>query len=194
MTAGEKKARQRSAAVAARRAADPAARKVWDHAIARRVLDLPEFRRARVILSYCAMAGEADPAEIDRAARALGKVVAYPRCCGEGVMIAAVPEAEDALERSPLGMMEPAPGRYSAVPPEALDLVLAPCAAFDSRCVRIGMGGGYYDRYLPLCTGVRVAALAYEVQRVPRAEREAHDVPVDAVVSDRALYRAEEQA
>ncbi len=193
MTAGEKKERQRSAAVAARRAADPAARRGWDHAIARRVLELPEFRRARVILSYCAMGSEADPAEIDRAARALGKVVAYPRCCGEGVMIAAVPEAEDALERSALGMMEPAPGRFSTVPPESLDLVLAPCTAFDSRCIRVGMGGGYYDRYLPRCTGARVVALAYDVQRVPRAEREDHDVPMDAVASDRALYRAAEK-
>ena len=193
MTAGEKKERQRSAAVAARRAADPAARRGWDHAIARRVLELPEFRRARVILSYCAMGSEADPAEIDRAARALGKVVAYPRCCGEGVMIAAVPEGEDALERSALGMMEPAPGRFSTVPPESLDLVLAPCTAFDSRCIRVGMGGGYYDRYLPRCTGARVVALAYDVQRVSRAEREDHDVPMDAVISDRALYRAAEK-
>ncbi len=193
MTAGEKKERQRSAAVAARRAADPAARRGWDHAIARRVLELPEFRRARVILSYCAMGSEADPAEIDRAARALGKVVAYPRCCGEGVMIAAVPEVEDALERSALGMMEPAPGRFSTVPPESLDLVLAPCTAFDSRCIRVGMGGGYYDRYLPRCTGARVVALAYDVQRVSRAEREDHDVPMDAVISDRALYRAAEK-
>ena len=90
-------------------------------------------------------------------------------------------------------MMEPAPGRFSTVPPESLDLVLAPCTAFDSRCIRVGMGGGYYDRYLPRCTGARVVALAYDVQRVSRAEREDHDVPMDAVISDRALYRAAEK-
>lgn len=192
MTAEERKRLQRAAAVAARRAIEPETRRIWNHEIAQRVLELPEFQQAKVILSYCAMRGEVDPLEIDEAARRMGKVIAYPQCCAAGLMIAAVPEDAHALQRGVLGMMEPVPGHYDIVPPERLDLVLTPCAAFDSRCVRIGLGGGYYDRYLRLCTRAKTVALAYEVQRVPLAEQEAHDVPLDAVASNVALYRAKQ--
>ena len=184
---------QRAAAVAARRAIEPAARSILDHRIAQRVLELPEFRRANMILSYCAMGGEVDPAEIDCAGRALGKQIAYPQCCAAGTMIAALPEDERAMQRGVLGMMEPVPGHYDIVAPEKIDLVLVPCAAFDSRCVRVGLGGGYYDRYLGLCVNAATVALAYEVQRVPLAEREEHDVPMDAVACDETLYRAKDK-
>ena len=190
MTVTERKRLQRSAAVAARRAIEPETRCRWNHAIAERVLALPEFKNAQFILSYCAMRGEVDPLEIDDAARCMGKEVAYPQCCAEGCMIAAIPENERALQRGVMGMMEPITGHYDIVPPERLDLVLTPCAAFDSRCMRIGLGGGYYDRYLKLCTKAKTVALAYEVQHVPLAAQEEHDVAMDAVASDAALYRA----
>ena len=190
MTAKERKQMQRAAAVAARRAIEPDARSILDHQIAQRVLELPEFRRANMILSYCAMRGEVDPTEIDCAGRAMGKQIAYPQCCAAGMMIAALPEDERALQRGVLGMMEPVPGHYDIVAPEKIDLVLVPCAAFDSRCVRVGLGGGYYDRYLRLCVNAATVALAYEVQRVPLAEREEHDVLMDAVACDETLYRA----
>lgn len=192
MTEKERKRLQRSAAVAERRAIEPDTRQRWNEEIAARVLDLPEFSRARVILSYCAMRGEVDPARIDAAARALGKEIAYPQCCAAGLMLAAIPDDERAMQRGVLGMMEPVPGHYSIVPPEQIDLVLVPCAAFDSRCVRVGLGGGYYDRYLKLCRRAKTVALAYELQRVSMAAREAHDIALDAVASNAALYRAKE--
>lgn len=190
MTAKEQKRLQRAAAVASRRAIEPNQRAAWDAEIARRVLSMPEFEGAEVILSYCPMRGEVDPGEIDCAARALGKEVAYPQCCTAGLMLAAIPDRPGDLQRGVLGMMEPIPGHYRIAPPEQIDLVLVPCAAFDSHCTRIGLGGGYYDRYLPLCKNARTVALAYEVQRVALAAREEHDVPLHAVASNETLYRA----
>lgn len=188
MTAAEQKRLQRAASLAARKAIEPAQRAQWDAEIAARVLALPEFAESRVILSYCPMRGEVDTRAIDAQARMLDKQIAYPQCCAAGMMIAAIPEDETAMQRGVLGMMEPVPGHYSIVPPEQIDLILVPCAAFDSRCTRIGLGGGFYDRYLTLCTSAKTVALAYEVQRVPLAAREAHDVPVYAVASNAALY------
>ena len=59
---------------------------------------------------------------------------------------------------------------WNALPflqPEQLDLVLVPCTAFDAGCYRVGMGKGYYDRYLPYCTRAVKIGIALEVQRVP---------------------------
>lgn len=192
MTIREMKRRQRAEGIAARCAAAPEVRAAWDHEIAKTVLDLPAFECAEVILSYCAVRCEADPWEIDEAARRFGKRVAYPICCGSGHMFAAEPEDPYALQRGMYGIREPVLGHYRIVPPGEIDVVLAPCSAFDSRCLRVGMGGGYYDRYLGLCPQALSMALAYEVQKVDFAAAEMHDVFLDAVVTEKKHYRTEE--
>ena len=72
---------------------------------------------------------------------------------------------------------------------EQLDLVLVPCTAFDADCYRVGMGKGYYDRYLPRCTRAVKIGIALEVQRVPRAAVDAHDQRLDAYVTERGIYQ-----
>ena len=71
---------------------------------------------------------------------------------------------------------------------DQLDLVLVPCTAFDADCYRVGMGKGYYDRYLPRCTRAVKIGIALEVQRVPRAAVDDHDQRLDAFVTERGIY------
>ena len=97
------------------------------------------------------------------------------------------------------------PNRYRIPEPDArycramkrqfLSLVLMPLVAFDAKGNRLGMGGGYYDRAFnqtqwpyktrrPLLVGV-----AHEFQRVPELPTESWDVPLDAVITEREIYR-----
>ena len=181
------KEHQRAAGNARRRALSVQQRTAFDAAIAARVLALPAFAAARTVLSYCAVGGEANPAAIDAAALRLGKAVAYPLCLEEGHMEAALPEAADALALGRYGLPAPIPGRCRLLAPEDVDLALVPCAAFDAFCRRVGMGAGYYDRYLARC-GAFSVALAYEAQRVPQAAAQEHDVLLCAVASESGLY------
>lgn len=79
-----------------------------------------------------------------------------------------------------------------------LDLVLVPLVGFDRSGNRLGMGGGYYDRTfsyklesnssdntksLPLLIGV-----AHDFQCLDQVPAESWDVPLDAVITDRAIY------
>ncbi|MBN3766868.1 5-formyltetrahydrofolate cyclo-ligase [Burkholderia sp. Ac-20365] len=73
------------------------------------------------------------------------------------------------------------------------DLLFVPCVGFDVDRYRLGYGGGYYDRTLaafrsagkvPVTVGI-----AYEVCRTDSLEREAHDIPLDVVVTDVGWYR-----
>ena len=73
--------------------------------------------------------------------------------------------------------------------PETLDLILVPCTAFDEACRRVGMGKGYYDRYLPRCTGAAVYGVAYEVQKVEAAAAGPLDIRLDGVITERGIYR-----
>jgi len=146
-----------------------------------RILALPEYAAAGVILGYHAVGGEAETRELIRRARADGKTVCLPAIIGKGVMEA---RRADRLVPGPYGI--PAP-EGPVFPPEAIDLIVVPGLAFDRACRRLGQGGGYYDRYLPRTRGYAVG-LAFEWQMVDRLPLEAHDVGVDCVATEAALY------
>lgn len=65
------------------------------------------------------------------------------------------------------------------------DLIIMPLLGFDKHGTRLGYGGGYYDRTLAaMSKTARLIGLAYAGQEVPEIPREAHDVPLDAIVTE----------
>jgi 5-formyltetrahydrofolate cyclo-ligase len=97
------------------------------------------------------------------------------------------------IRRGAFGIAEPRGGMLRA--PRSMDVVFVPLVGFDPNGHRIGMGRGFYDRHFahrarlanwrrPLLIG-----LAYEVQRVPALSVSAHDVPLDAIVTESTVLR-----
>lgn len=179
---------QRQAGIAARRAMNAAAHQTADAVICKAILDSEAYRSASSILLYYAAGGEVDLSEVAQRAREDGKRVAWPVCLPEHRMVAAEPENDAAWETGQYGIRAPILSRSQIIPPEELSLVLVPCTAFDAQCRRVGMGGGYYDRYLPQCAHALCWGVAYECQRVECAVIEAHDRQMDAYISERRIY------
>ena len=50
------------------------------------------------------------------------------------------------------------------------------------------MGGGYYDRFLPLCRKAAVILAAFEEQRAEEVPAEPEDIAMDSVATDRKVY------
>ena len=188
MTLAEEKQVQRKAGIAARRALAPETRAAANAALCARLVALPCFRQARTILLYAAFGGEADLATLAETARGLGKTLAYP-VCGENFSLTAAVPGEDGWEAGAYGIRTPILSRAEILPPEALDLILVPCTAFDAACGRVGMGKGYYDRYLPRCTRAVKLGIAFEAQRVPHAALDEHDQRLDAFITEGGIYR-----
>jgi len=187
MTIAEEKQAQRTAARAARKALDAPQRAAANAALCRRVLELDAYRAACTLLLYAAFGGEADLAAVAAEAVRQGKTVAYP-VCGEGFSLTAAVPSADGWAMGQYGIRTPVLERSALLQPEQLDLVLVPCTAFDAGCYRVGMGKGYYDRYLPYCTRAVKIGIALEVQRVPRAAVDDHDQRLDAFVTERGIY------
>ena len=72
--------------------------------------------------------------------------------------------------------------------PEELDLILLPCVSASRSGERLGYGGGFYDRYLPKTKAFR-ALLIRERLLSDDIPREAHDQPVDAVITEAGVFR-----
>ncbi|HEX2676554.1 MAG TPA: 5-formyltetrahydrofolate cyclo-ligase [Polyangiales bacterium] len=150
---------------------------------------LPELASVRTVIAYVAMRKEIDPRALCDALRACGVTVGLPRIEDEGLELH-VHAGEDALIENEMGVREPAPDA-PRIELAAVDVIVVPALALDPRGYRIGYGGGYYDRLLPALPHAFKIGFAYDFQLVAEAPNDAHDVPVDCIVTDARVLRAE---
>lgn len=109
---------------------------------------------------------------------------ALPRCLKERRMEFRM-VSDPATDTEPAAMGIPAPKRsQTLVLPQELDLLIVPGVAFTENGERLGYGGGYYDRYIPLCPQARLLACAFREQLVPHLPTEPHDRRIPCVLHE----------
>ena len=145
----------------------------------------PVFRAAKTVMIYDHVRGELSLDSLLTHPAAAGKRFCYPLCLSRTEMIAMVPGA---WQPGAYGIREPVRELSTEVAPEDIDLVVCPGTAFDEACNRMGMGGGYYDRYLPRCVRARIVMVAFEAQKVPVVPVDEWDRPVEQVFTESTVY------
>jgi 5-formyltetrahydrofolate cyclo-ligase len=102
-------------------------------------------------------------------------------------------ERNTRMTRNRYGIAEPLDPRPLRA--RQLDLLLLPLVGFDHQGFRLGMGGGFYDATLAFMRHrrswrkPRLVGIAYECQRVESLPHDPWDMPLDAVLTERQLYR-----
>ncbi len=154
--------------------------------IQRKLENLDAFKRARHILFYYAHGSEVDTLATIKA-HLEDKVLYLPKLMDKKSFIALPFATTRSLKKGMFGIPEPVPGEeVNEFPP--LDMIIIPGVAFDKSANRIGMGKGYYDRFLKSFSAVPKVALAFEEQVLDRVPKELYDEPVDLVLTDQAAY------
>jgi len=160
---------------------------------------LHAFQSARRIACYIATDGEIDTSLVMDWLLAHGKSCYLPvlsHINGNRLLFAKVNYGTEMMTNR-YGIPEPNVPLRKLVRPTQLDLVLLPLVAFDATGNRVGMGGGYYDRTLQSRQNRRywlkphLIGVAHELQKVDRIVANSWDVPLEAVVTDQQVYRAD---
>lgn len=152
-----------------------------------KLLLLPVFQQAKVILFYCSFKGEVNTFPMMEKAIELKKQVAVPVVQKENKQIAAMLiESTKELVAGSYGIPEPRLDAAKVLVPKDLDLVITPGVAFDRANNRLGRGAGYYDRFLAgLPSTIPTVGLAYDFQLVQSLPGlEPHDRPVTMVLTN----------
>ncbi len=88
------------------------------------------------------------------------------------------------MDISKFGILEPADHLPAALPSD-IDLILAPGVAFDLKGYRMGYGAGFYDKLLPQTRpDCAVIGLAFDLQILESLPVEAHDQPMNSILTE----------
>ncbi|KUM71963.1 5-formyltetrahydrofolate cyclo-ligase [Streptomyces curacoi] len=166
-------------------------------ALAGRALELPELAHARTVAAYVSVGSEPGTLALLDALRARGVRVLLPALLPDNDLDWGAYSGEDSLARvqhgGKMALFEPAGERLGPDAVTDADVVLLPGLAVDARGMRLGRGGGSYDRVLARLerAGARPAlvVLLYDSEVVERVPEEPHDRPVHAVVTPSAVRR-----
>ncbi len=176
-----------------RRGRTPQERAAAARSLADRVADLPEVRAAGTVAAYVSMGTEPGTRDLIDALRAAGTRVLLPVLMADNDLDWAEYEGPQALERTDRGLFEPTGARLGPDAVTRARVVLLPGLAVDGRGLRLGRGGGSYDRVLARLerAGGRPAlmVLLYANEVVARVPREPHDHPVHFAVTPEGIHR-----
>ena len=162
-------------------------------AIVDRFLALPEYAAAGTVMFYIDVRTEVRTRQALPDAIASGKRVIIPWCNDAGELELFHLQSMEELEIGMYKILEPRPDlkadRSKHVEAADLDLIMVPGVGFDRHGGRTGHGKGYYDKLLeharPDCP---IVALAFECQLFDTIPMQDHDIYMDKVVTEDAVY------
>jgi 5-formyltetrahydrofolate cyclo-ligase len=178
---------QMRAQLAAQSAADV---RMKSAAIWERLSVLGEFATAARSLIYVSKPTEVDTRGLIQQLLAMGRQVCVPWFDGAKKQYVASELRDFALDlkSGQFGILEPRPEAVRPVSGDGINAALVPGLAFDETGNRLGRGMGYFDRILRDLRGVKIA-LAYDFQILSEVPTEAHDTPMDFIVTEKRMIK-----
>ncbi|MEV5979172.1 5-formyltetrahydrofolate cyclo-ligase [Streptomyces sp. NPDC052114] len=165
--------------------------------LAERALELPELAGARTVAAYVSVGAEPGTRALLDALHARGTRVLLPVLLADNDLDWGVYDGEGSLARvqhqGKIELLEPSGALLGPDAVLGADAVLLPGLAVDARGMRLGRGGGSYDRVLARLERAdadpALVVLLYDSEVVAHVPEEAHDRPVHAVVTPSGVRR-----
>ena len=175
--------------LAARRALSADERAAYSSTITEQLLSHQALTEAKTIFAYAATEDEVQTETLLSRLIGMGKRVAIPWITGKRMMEAALVPSMDALETGAYGILTVREERREILPPEEFDCVIVPGVAFGMDGTRLGMGGGYYDAFLPKAARAVKVAAAFQCQITEDIPKLPYDCGVDWIVTEQGVFK-----
>ncbi len=165
-------------------------RKIKSSIIAKKFTELSEYNAADAILLYYPFGSEPDITMIIRKTLEDGKKVILPKVTGSVLKLYYVDDIKSQMRMGFYGIMEPDDGICRIAEFSDVGLALIPGICFDKSLNRIGYGGGFYDRLIPLLPqNAKKISICFQEQIVDKIPAEKYDKPVDIIITEKKLYK-----
>lgn len=157
---------------------------------------MPIYKSSKSIMLYLSFENEIDSSEIIEDCLREGKRVIVPFCDSSDMSITPteIKDMNTDLHISKMGYIQPKRDSLNPVDIADIDLIILPGVAFDRKGYRVGLGAGYYDRFLGRVNfEIPTVGLAYDFQIIDSfIQMEDYDIPIDYVMTEeRIIVRTE---
>lgn len=154
--------------------------------IARYILDSAAYQKAQVILGYLAFGRELSVDIILEQALKDGKLVTVPQIISNTEFEAVRLKSMDGFVLDRYGIRSVAEP-CELVAPELINLILVPGVAFSFAGARLGMGAGYYDRFLRRANRAATIGVAYGELLTENLPMDKYDIYMQTIVTEQGL-------
>ena len=143
-----------------------------------------KLKKANRIALYRATGGEVPTDSLAETFISKGIKCCFPRVINDKEMVfcdcGSLDDSE--FEKGAYGLQEPVASK-TPVDPESIDVVLLPAVAYNEEGTRLGMGGGYYDRFIASLGDKRpyLLGICYEFQICSNVPSDEHDITADFI-------------
>lgn len=186
-----KKSKLRTTMLLERRSLSPAAIAAESALIAKKLLAWQPYAAVGTVLAFAAMPDEPQTAFIMQDALQQGKKLCLPRIDGSyGSMAAAEVHSLAELVEGKYGILAPPPEK-AVIDPGCIELIIVPGVAFTLTGQRLGLGAGFYDRFLAQAGQAVRIGLALQCQIAASIPCEDHDYLVDHLATHAGIINCQ---
>ncbi len=161
--------------------------------ISQKIIDLGLLKKKKYVMCYSSANNEIDTKNLINFCLKKIKSVILPRIIDNEICCFCVEDANQ-LEVGNFKIMEPKTDVCKNFAMEEIELIIIPGLVFDKNCNRIGMGKGYYDKFLKKLLSqnpkVTIVGICYDFQVVDNFEDELEefDIPMNIVITESNIY------
>lgn len=157
--------------------------------VIKHIRNLQAYKNADVVYFYMAAGNEVNVASLFEECLRMGKKCIFPRVINDSRMEFFVVCALDELKEGYKGIREPDLNcsLYNKYDRES-SIMLVPGAVFDRQGGRIGMGKGFYDRYIYSNRPDCLLGVCGEYQLEDKVPMDKNDIFMDMVVTEKGVY------
>ena len=172
-------------------------RKDKSHGICNNILALLEsdFKGANIFLCFYPFGSEVNLLDLYQHLLDEGKSLYFPisNIDNHELSFYLVKDLVDDFNNGAYGIMEPKSSltklNLDNISDENSIVVFTPGLIFDENCNRLGYGAGYYDRFFAKYSKLWKIGIGFDKQITTTLNVEAHDVPLDYIVTDNRLIK-----
>lgn len=145
----------------------------------------PSYQQAKNIMFFLSMSDEPNMMTMIEHAWQQGKTVCIPHMRGQfAIMDAAIIKNMDSLVRGRFNLLVPDPAHVTLMEPSCIDVIVVPAVAYDRQGNRLGMGAGYYDRFIAKATQAVLIGAIWSSQMVDALPVGQYDKPVQYLLRE----------
>lgn len=134
------------------------------------------FREAKTVLLYYPVNNEVDVLPLVKKYKK-EKILLFPVTHRREMTVSPY-EGNEKMHRGQFHIPEPTTPSYTG----KIDLIIVPAVAFDKTGLRLGRGGGYYDKFLKKQSHATLVGVGYDFQLVDKVPAEKHDQKVHRII------------